>query len=282
MDSVEDIEMDQLIESIYRRYGYDFKGYTMPSLRRRVHEYVRKLKLNNISDAISELLRNEEAFEHFLCSITVSVTEMFRDPHVYKKVRELIVPVLKTFPRINIWHAGCCTGEEVYSFAILLKEEGLYERSTIYATDINTQSLKIAAEGIYPIENIVLGSENYLKSGGRGTLSDYYHAKYGKTIFNQSLKENIIFSSHNLVQDSAFNQMHLIICRNVIIYFTKNLQNRVFNLFSSSLNHNGLLLLGTKEDLRFSPAVRDFSVLSKSSKIYKKVKYDDGIGSYSI
>lgn len=272
MQEIEDIEINLLTEAIYHKYGYDFREYSYPSLRRRVINYLDKSKFRYVSEIIPELLRSDTLFEDFTCSLSVSVTEMFRDPWVYKKIREEVVPLLRSFPRINIWHAGCCTGEEVYSFAILLKEEGLYDRSTIYATDINSKVLKIAESGIFPIAQITKGTENYLKTGGVNNFSDYYHAKYGNAIIDKALKKNITFSTHNLVHDGVFNQMHLIVCRNVLIYFTKNLQDRVFDTFNESLIHNGILILGTKESLNYTQIKSNYQELSKKMRIYKKVR----------
>lgn len=270
MTDIENIELDLLTEAIFRKYGYDFRDYAYPSLSRRVSDFLRKYKFNYISEVIPKVLRNDLLFEKFISTMSVSVTEMFRDPQVYKAFRTKAIPTLKTFPRINIWHAGCCTGEEVYSFAIMLKEEGLYDRATIYATDIDNDSIEKAREGIYPIENIKQGTENYLKSGGKCAFSDYYHAKYGKVLIDKSLKEHITFSTHNLVNDGIFNQMHLIICRNVLIYFNKELQNHVLTLFSDSLIHNGILLLGNKESLDFSKVSKEFEVISGKNKVFRK------------
>ncbi len=270
MKEVEDIEVDLLLNGILQKYGYDFKDYSYPSLVRRINGYLIKSNYKYISDVISNLLRNDKLFEDFLNTISVSVTEMFRDPGVYRTIREKIIPHIISFPRINIWHAGCATGEEVYSFAILLKEEGLYDRVNIYATDIDGKSIEIAQEGIYSVDSIKLGTENYKKSGGKFSFSDYYHARYGKAIINNSLKKNITFATHNLAMDKVFNEMHLVVCRNVLIYFNKTLQDRVLKLLSESLVHNGILVLGTKEQLNYTDVNKDFKDIAGKYKIYQK------------
>ena len=270
MQKLEDIEYGLLIDAVYKRYGYDFRQYAWPSIIRRLNNYLSASGYKYISQVIPDLLRNESMFDDFINIMSVSVTEMFRNPFVYSEFRNNIVPKLASFPRLNIWHAGCSTGEEVYSFAILLKEEGLYDRSTIYATDFDNISLNKAEEGIYSVESIRLGTENYRKSGGKRSFSEYYHSRYGKAIIDSALKEKIIFSSHNLASDGVFNEMHLIVCRNVLIYFNNELQNQVLKLFSDSLIHNGILVLGNKEDIMFSDVGNDFDVLGKKQKIYRK------------
>ena len=277
MNEIDEIEAELLMDAVYKRYGYDFRQYAGPSIIRRLHNYLSASGYKYISQIIPDLLRNESLFETFINAMSVSVTEMFRDPYVYSEFRNTIIARLASFPRINIWHAGCSTGEEVYSFAILLKEEGLYDRATIYATDFDTISLKKAEEGIFPVESIRLGTENYRKSGGKQSFSDYYHSRYGKAIINSGLKENIIFSSHNLVSDGVFNQMHLIVCRNVLIYFNKTLQDHVLKLFSDSLIHNGVLILGNKEDIMFSDVVNEFDVICKKQKIFRKAGVSDDL-----
>lgn len=258
------------MEAIYQKYGYDFRNYACPSFIRRVNNFLANTKYTCISEMIPDLLRDAALCETLLNSISVTVTEMFRDPEVYKEIREKVAPLLNSFPRINVWHAGCATGEEVYSFAILLKEEGLYDRTNIYGTDMNSSSLTKAREAIFPMEGIQQGTDNYKKSGGSHSFTEYYHAGYGNVILNSSLKENITFLSHNLAVDQVFNQMHLIVCRNVLIYFNRKLQNQVLKLLSDSLIYNGILCLGTKEDIAFSDVKKDFETISKSSKLFKK------------
>jgi chemotaxis protein methyltransferase CheR len=218
------------------------------------------------------LLKDESVFVEFVQDLSITVTEMFRDPPFYKSLREKVIKRLATYPVIKVWIAGCATGEEVYSVAILLKEEGLLDRSIIYATDINQKSLYIAKEGIYSLETMKTYSENYLKAGGRELFSTYYRAKYNSVLFEKSLKENVVFSPHNLAADKSFNEFQLIICRNVLMYFNRNLQNRVLALFHDSLCHFGFLGLGDKESLLFSEKKDCFEETDKKEKIYMKVK----------
>jgi chemotaxis protein methyltransferase CheR len=213
----------------------------------------------------------DEAFAHkVILEFSVAVTEMFRDPTFYVSVRKNVIPYLKTFPFIKIWHAGCASGEEVYSLAILLQEEGLYERSTIFATDFNEVILEKAREGIYPLKDIRQYSANYARAGGQASFSDYYHAQYDSAIIDRTLKRNITFASHNLVTDGVFGEMHLIFCRNVLIYFDRPLQDRVLQLFDESLEHGGFLCLGTKESLDFSSVSGHFKGADTQEKIYQK------------
>lgn len=267
----ENIEIELLIEAIYQKYGYDFRSYARASLGRRIHHRLSQTKLASISQMQHLVLYDVAFFEQLLLDLSVNVTAMFRDPQFYKAVREQIVPVLKTFPFIKIWHAGCSTGEEVYSMAILLHEEGLYERTQIYATDFNEEVIKKAREGIIPIDRIKDFTGNYQISGGNQSFSDYYTAKYNFAIMNQFLKKNIVFADHNLATDGAFGEMNLIMCRNVLIYFDKQLQNRTIGLFRESLRHLGYLCLGTKESLRFFEYEDNFEPVIKSLKIYRKL-----------
>jgi chemotaxis protein methyltransferase CheR len=216
------------------------------------------------------ILKDEEFAAKLLQDLSITVTEMFRDPLFYKAIREKIVPVLKTYPFIKVWHAGCATGEEAYSMAILLEEEGLYERTTIYATDFNQQALNKAKEGIFPNELIKEYTINYQLAGGKEPFSDYYTSSYDHVIMNKSLKKNIVFSNHNLVTDSVFAEVHLILCRNVLIYFERDLQNKVQKLFYDSLINGGILCLGSKEGLRFTNVYERYVELDKKQRIYKK------------
>lgn len=266
----ENIEIELLIEAIYQKYGYDFRSYSRASLKRRIHHRLSQAELTSISQMQHLVLHDVSFFEQLLLDLSVNVTAMFRDPQFYKAVREQIVPVLKTFPFIKIWHAGCSTGEEVYSMAILLHEEGLYDRAQIYATDFNEEVIKKAREGIITIDRIKDFTSNYQASGGSQSFSDYYTAKYNNAIINQSLKKNIVFADHNLATDSAFGEMNIIMCRNVLIYFDKQLQNRAIGLFRESLRHHGYLCLGTKESLRFSEYENNFEPIVKPLKIYRK------------
>ena len=269
---IEDIEVGLLMEAVFQRYGYDFRSYAAASLKRRVNNLLAKMNYRSISDLIPAVLRDKSVFEALAYNLSITVTEMFRDPFVYKAIREKVVPYLKTYPFIKIWHAGCATGEEVYSFAILLKEEGLYDRAQIYATDFNDVALAKAKEGIYATNLIRNYTQNYQQAGGKASFSDYYHSRYDSAILSKDLKKNITFANHNLATDSIFGEMHLIICRNVLIYFDRKLQNRVFELFQESLIHGGYMCLGTKETIQFSGIERGFDVIAKKEKIYQKKK----------
>ena len=276
--NIENIEITLLLEAIFQRYGYDFRNYARASIKRRIlaflaaHPDLIELDDEKISRLIPLILYDQDLFQKLLQYFSVTVTEMFRDPEMFKALREQIIPYLKTFPYVRIWHAGCSTGEEVYSTAIILKEEGMYDKTTIYATDFNDEALEIASKGIFKLEDGKDFSKNYQKSGGKKSLSSYYHANYDAMIFDKNLRKNITFSNHNLVLDGSFGQMHLIICRNVLIYFDKTLQSRIFSLFNESLCDNGFLVLGSKETLSFSSMEEQFSALDKKWKIYQKNK----------
>lgn len=266
----EDIEIKLLLEAVELKYGYDFRHYSRAHIKRRILHRLALSGLNNISEMIHHILDDRRLFESLLGDFSINVTEMFRDPFFYKAVREEIIPVLRTYPFIKIWNAGCSTGQEAYSTAILLKEEGLFDRTQIYATDFNEEVLKIAKEGIYSIDNIKDYTLNYQKSGGKASFADYYVAKYNSVIIDQSLRKRIIFADHNLVTDGVFGEMHLIMCRNVLIYFDRNLQNRVVRLFYESLCPGGFLCLGTKESLKFSDYFNKFQGIVERENIYKK------------
>lgn len=263
-------EIQQLLEAIHFRYGYDFTHYAQASLERRIMHRLSTSGLNHVSEMIPKVLHDPQFFDLFLKDMSITVTEMFRDPFVFKRIREDVCQHLRTYPRINIWHAGCATGEEVYSMAILLHEEGLLEKSRIYATDYNNHSLDIARKGFYPIEHMKRFSENYHASGAKGSFADYCKVNYGSAKINDSLKQNITFANHNLMKDQVFAQMHLILCRNVLIYFDKILQNQVLSLFGESLVHRCYLVLGAKETLEFSNVSSDFDLAFKQEKIYRK------------
>ncbi len=269
MDDIEQIEVNLLLEAIYQRYGYDFRQYSQASIKRRVRHHLAKTKNQTISDLIPKILHHEVAFNALFFDLSVTVTEMFRDPWFYLALREKVIPFLQTFPFINIWQAGCATGEEVYSLAILLKEEGLYNRARIYATDFNDIALKKAKTRIYPLERIKEYSANYQAAGGKKSLADYYRAQYQSVIIDASLQENITFANHNLATDAVFAEMHLILCRNVLIYFDRNLQNRVLSIFRDSLRYNGFLCLGSKETVQFSVVQKDFFEFRAREKIYQ-------------
>ena len=266
----ESIEIQLFLEAIYLKYGYDFRNYSKASIKRRIEQRLGRSGLPNISTMQHKLLYDNKFFEAMFLDLSINVTEMFRDPLFYKALRKTVIPILRTYPYIKIWHAGCSTGEEVYSMAILLQEEGLLDKALIYATDVNEKVLKKAKEGIYPIDKIKEYTTNYQMSGGDASFADYYVAKYDAAIMDKSLKENVVFSQHNLVTDGVFGEMHLVICRNVLIYFNKELQNSVISLFNDSLIRKGLLCLGSKESLRFTQYVDHFGELVADQKIYQK------------
>ncbi|MBI5416333.1 protein-glutamate O-methyltransferase CheR [Candidatus Poribacteria bacterium] len=266
----ENIEIQLLLEAIFLKYGYDFRDYSKASIKRRIQHRQAISGIKTVSEIQYKILNDTSFFETLLLDFSINVTEMFRDPSFFNALREVLIPYLKTFSHIKIWDAGCSTGEEVYSIAIILTEEGLYDKTKIYATDINRVVLDKAKEGIFPLEYLKKFTSNYIKSGGKEFFSDYYIADDKNVIIRNSLKKNIVFAEHNLSTDSVFNEMNLVICRNVLIYFNKKLQNRVFKLFSSSLCINGFLCLGPKETLQFSEAAKDFSEFIKEEKIYQK------------
>jgi len=269
-NSIINIEIALLLEAIFKKYGYDFRNYSKAHVKRRLLNRVSLSNFKSISEMQHKVLRDNKFFEVILRDLSINVTEMFRDPSFYKALREEVIPILKTYPFIKVWHAGCSTGEEVYSFAVLLKEEGLYDRTQIYATDFNHDVLDIAKKGIYPINRIKEFTTNYQATGGTQSFSDYYMAHYNSVIFEQSLKKNMVFAEHNLVTDSVFAEVNLIICRNVLIYFNKELQNRVIDLFYDSLNNGGFLALGSKETIQFMSKADKFDTINSKEKIYKK------------
>ncbi len=267
---IEQIEIDLLIEAMYKKYGYDFRNYSRASIERRLKYALSVSGEKNYAAMQHRLLWDKEYFDSLLLQLTVNVTEMFRDPLFYKALREKVIPILRTYPFIKIWHAGCSTGEEVYSMAILLHEENLLKNTMIYATDIDTQVLKKAREGIYPLERIREFTLNYQRAGGQNSFSDYYTAKFEAAIIDNSLKKNILFSQHNLVTDSTFGEMNLVICRNVLIYFNRELQNRVIDLFHESLVRKGILCLGSKESLKYLNSRDSFTEIDDKEKIFSR------------
>ncbi|HMR83981.1 MAG TPA: protein-glutamate O-methyltransferase CheR [Niabella sp.] len=269
-DIVKDAEMEILLKDIFRIYDYDFTQYSKASLKRRLNRICIIDKFTSFAELRYRLINDASYLPHFIEEITVNVTEMFRDPHFYKTLRKDILPVLGTHPFIRIWIAGCSTGEEVYSLAILLKETGLYERSLIYATDINPGALEKASKGIFPAGPMKQYAENYILSGGTKDLSSYYVSQYDRVRFHSELNTKMIFSTHNLVSDASFNEFQLILCRNVLIYFDKDLQNSVFKLFDDSLQPLGYLALGAKETIRFSDLDHKYRQWN-NEKIWKKI-----------
>lgn len=269
-DQLQNIEAEALLQVIFQRYGYDFRDYNKAHVKRRILHRVAQCGLKSISQLQHKVLHDEAFFDVILKDLSINVTEMYRDPSFYKQMRQEVIPLLKTYPYLKIWHAGCATGEEVYSFAILLQEEGLYDRSQIYATDFNPLVLDTAKKGIYPVSRVKEYTSNYQLSGGTRSFSDYYVARYDSVILDQDLKKNIVFAEHNLVTDSVFAEVNLIICRNVLIYFNKQLQNKVLHLFTNSLVKGGYLGLGSKENLMFTEVFDQYTVVDNKEKIYKK------------
>lgn len=263
-------EMTELIGLIRNIHGFDFGSYTPASLKRRITR-IMQLQHLTLFDLRTLLTNDSEYFESFLIEVTVNVTEMFRDPQFYRSVKDNVLPYLKSYQRIKIWNAGCSTGEELYSFAILMAEENLYDRCFLYGTDINSDVLEYAKNGIYDLQKMKLYAENYSKTGALHSLSDYYTAKYDAASISHSLKKNILFSVHNLASDTVFNEFQLISCRNVLIYFNEELQKKVIDLFYESLANFGFLCLGSKETLRSSETDR-FKVIDKKNNIYQKIK----------
>lgn len=261
-----------LLESILSVYGYDFTDYSEASVKRRIDNFMNSRKIAELDELSKLILRDEKLFEEFVQEISVTVTEMFRDPDFYKSLRQNVMKRLATYPFIKIWIAGCATGEEIYSIAIMLQEEGLLSRCVIYATDINQKSLQIAKDGVYAVGNMKSHTANYLKAGGTRAFSEYYKAKYNSVMFDKSLKQNIVFAAHNLAIDKSFNEFQLIMCRNVLIYFNQRLQNKVMNLFYESLCPFGFLALGSKESLLFSEKRKCFDDVDRKEKIFIKSK----------
>jgi len=264
------IEMHLLIDAIYLTYHYDFRHYAPASLKRRLSAALANFNCQTFSQLQDKVLHEPDSFAALLDCLTVPVSEMFRDPAYFRALRHTVVPVLRTYPSLKVWVAGCGTGEEVYSLAILLREEGLLPRTLIYATDINPHTLQKASAGVYDVERIAGFTEAHRKSGASSSLSDYYTAAYGRAVFDKSLREHIVFSDHSLATDSVFAEVQLVSCRNVLIYFNRDLQDRAVGLFRDSLCRKGFLGIGSKETLRFSPYSDSFSELARDERIYQK------------
>lgn len=271
--NLENIEIALFLDGIYRRYGFDFRDYAPASLKRRIWKCIQNEGLKSISGFLEKVLHEPACMERFLMTVSVDVTSMFRDPGFYVAFRQKVVPLLQNLPLIRIWHAGCCTGEEVYSMAILMQEEGLYDKTRLYATDMNEALLEKAKTGIYHLRNMQVYTENYQKAGGKaGSFSEYYTSRHDYALFRPSLQNNIVWAQHNLVTDSSFNEFQVIICRNVLIYFNKTLQARVHRLFNNSLCMNGILGLGSRESMKFSVCEESFKLLDGEQKLYRKVR----------
>ena len=267
---LEQIELDLFVQALKRRHGHDFSQYAPASLTRRVRQLVHVHRCGSISGLTTRLLHEADFLPLVIQGLSVPVSEMFRDPQVFLALREHVLPVLASYPQITIWQAGCAHGQEVYSLAILLEEAGLYERSHIFATDFNPDALQRAREGIYPARDARLWSRNYLLAGGRQSLASYYSARYDFIKLDQRLRRHITFASHNLVTDKVFCEAHLVLCRNVLIYFSNPLQNRALALFRDSLVRGGLLCLGLRESLDFAPVAADFSAVDASLRLYRR------------
>jgi len=266
-----DLELRLLLEAVYQRYHYDFRDYALASLRRRMRHAMARFECDNMGALQHRLLHEPETFALAMQYFTVQVSEMFRDPAYFRMLREHAIPVLRTYPSIKLWIAGCSTGEEVWSLAILLQEEGLLDRAIIYATDINPDALEAAETGAFALDRMAQFSRNYLEAGGTGSLSDYYSSGYGSVVFDRRLKRNIVFADHSLATDTVFSEVHLVSCRNVLIYFQRALQDRAIGLFHEALVHRGFLGLGSKELLQFGEHADEFEACAREQRLYRKL-----------
>ena len=269
-EKTEDLEVKLLLEAIFQQYHYDFRGYAMASVKRRLKQALDRFGCRSLSLLQDKVLHDPETMPELLGMMTVQVSELFRDPLYFQTIREKVIPHLHTYPSLKVWIAGCSSGEELYSFAILFREEGLEEKTIFYATDINPSALKKARDGVYPLDRIQLFTENHRKAGGKSSLSEYYTAAYGAARFDPTLRTKVVFSDHSLVTDQVFGEMQLISCRNVLIYFDRALQDRAIGLFKDSLSRRGFLGLGLKESMHFSAHARDFTTFSQQEKIFQK------------
>jgi len=271
-NEAEDIEIGLLLEGLFRIHGFDFRDYSRTSIKRRILELMRTEGVRTVSALQDRVLHDGASLDRLLLGLSVHATSMFRDPSFYATFRKEVVPLLKTYPTVQVWIAGCSTGEEVYSLAILLREEGLYERCRIYATDISQNVLRKARDGIFPLSAMREYTNNYHQAGGAHEFSDYYTAQYDNAIFSSTLRNNVVFSEHNLATDGSFNEFQVILCRNVMIYFNKDLQARVHNLLYDSLSMFGVFGLGNKESLKFTPRAESYQHLNHNDKLYRKVR----------
>ncbi|OWK46402.1 CheR family methyltransferase [Fimbriiglobus ruber] len=269
-DKTDDIEMRLLLEAIYHQYHYDFRGYSVASVKRRLSQARERFGCHTFSQLQDRVLHDPAVLPELISFLTVQVSELFRDPTYFRGLRELVVPHLKTYPSLKVWVAGCSAGEEVYSLAILFREEGLEDRTIFYGTDINPDALKKAEAGVYELERIPFFTENHRRAGGKSSLSDYYTAAYGAAVFDKSLRKRAVFSDHSLVTDAVFAEVQLVSCRNVLIYFDRDLQDRAVGLFKDALTRKGFLGLGAKESLRFSRHADAFSEFARDERIYQK------------
>jgi len=265
------IELRLLVEAIYQRYHHDFRDYSVASLKRRLLQARDHFHCDSFSALQERVLHDPAMLPKLLGYLTVQVSEMFRDPSFFKTIRDEVIPHLRTYPSLKVWIAGCSAGEELYSLAILFREEGLESRTIFYATDINPEALRKAEAGVYPLDRVALFTQNHRHAGGKSSLSDYYTAAYGNAMFDKSLRRQAVFSDHSLASDAVFAEVHLICCRNVLIYFDRALQDRAIGLFKDSLVRKGFLGLGAKESLRFSSHARSFADFAREERIYQKV-----------
>ena len=278
VERVEAIEIDLFLEALFQRFHYDFRAYAKASIRRRMKQLRQRLGYPTYTRMLEALLHDPAVFPQVVAYLTVQVSEMFRDPTYFKALREHVVPHLRTYPSLKVWVAGCSCGEELYSLAILFREEGLEQRTMFYATDINSSALESAAAGVYSLDRIRGFTENHQRSGARTSLSEYYTAAYGNVTFDRTLRDRVVFADHSLVTDAVFGEMHLISCRNVLIYFDSGLQDRALTLFSDSLARKGFLGLGSKESLRFSSQAETFREFVPGERIYQKQERPSGHG----
>ena len=269
-DKIENIEIKLLLEAIFQKYHYDFRGYSMASVKRRLKQALQHFSCESFSQLQDRVLHDPAVLPDMLSYLTVQVSELFRDPHYFLAIREQVIPHLFTYPSLKVWIAGCSNGEELYSFVILFREMGLEDRTMFYATDINPEALKKAQAGVYPLERIQLFTENHQLSGSKCSLSDYYTAAYGNATFDRTLRQRVVFSDHSLASDAVFAEMQFISCRNVLIYFNQPLQDRAIGLFNDSLSRQGFLGIGTKESLRFSSHAEKFTPYIPGERIYQK------------
>ena len=266
----EDIELSLLVEAIFRKYHYEFRDYSAASLKRRLFQAREHFGCQTFSALQERVMHDANLLPRLLGYLTIQVSEMFRDPSFFRTLREQVVPHLRTYPSLKVWVAGCSSGEELYSLAILFREEGLEERTLFYATDINTEALRKAEAGMYDLDRIALFTANHQRSGGKSSLSDYYTAAYGAAVFDKSLRKRTVFSDHTLASDAVFAEVQLVCCRNVLIYFNRSLQDRAVGLFKDSLVRRGFLGLGSKESLHFSSHAADFSEFNREERLYQK------------
>ncbi len=271
-EHLEKLEIKLLLDGLYAWYGYDYRNYAYSSIRRRIWHRIHAEKLTSITGLLERILHDPGCLRRLMADFSINVTEMFRDPMFFFAFREQVVPMLRTYPSIRIWLAGCSTGEEVYSMAILLKEEGIYDKTKIYATDINADVLKVAKAGKYPLTQMRKYTNNYFQAGGKKAFSDYYSVDGDRVGLNKELRKNVVFAQHNLVTDKSFNEFHVILCRNVLIYFDKTLQEKVHRLFYDSLGMLGVLGLGGKEALSYTDIADYYEEIGYNQKLYKKIK----------